>query len=160
MPHYANCDQTLCTTSHMKCSSCSKPVHSTCIGIQGEDAMRLTRLKCKNVKVLCNPCNSTDDKFQQLKNSLRGLVETKFAQLEEKISIVNTTLSSETYEDIVGEAVERINRFHIIIPSVPETNSPETYKLKVEEILSHLQGDSIKLHPRPELEDQFPIEHG
>ncbi|KAG5896022.1 hypothetical protein JTB14_007587 [Gonioctena quinquepunctata] len=64
------------------------------------------------------------------------------AQLEQKITTNTVWLPSKSYEEIVGEVVERINRSHnVIMYNVPETNCLERDKAQVEEILNHIQGD-------------------
>lgn len=132
-----------------KCNGCRKTIHTACIGLSADDAMRLTRSKSKNIKVYCNACNTAEDKIDQLKSFLSNLVETKITQLEEKITNTNINLPPATYENIVSEAVERINRSHnIIICNLPETGAGENQtttqedESKVKEILDHIQGDT------------------
>uniref|UniRef100_A0A6P7F0R6 Uncharacterized protein LOC114325130 isoform X1 n=1 Tax=Diabrotica virgifera virgifera TaxID=50390 RepID=A0A6P7F0R6_DIAVI len=144
MPVCINCKQSTNNTQFIKCSGCMNSLHTSCIGLQGDDASRITRMRSKNVKVLCNTCSNEEDKLDQLKQFLTNLVDTKLQELERKIANINTTIHSEHQEDIIEEAMDRINRSHnIILYNVPETNSAVEDNNKVNEILITVQGDNV-----------------
>uniref|UniRef100_A0A6P7HCW2 Uncharacterized protein LOC114349320 n=1 Tax=Diabrotica virgifera virgifera TaxID=50390 RepID=A0A6P7HCW2_DIAVI len=148
-----NCKQSTANSQTIKCSGCTKLLHTSCIGLQSDDASRITRMRSKNIKVICNICDTADDKFEALKEFLTNLIENKMQELEKKFASVNSSVTSEAHEDIIQEAVDRINRSHnIILHNVPETNSSLEDKKKVDEILTSIQGNdgnqcnSINLH--------------
>lgn len=153
MSDCTNCKSTITAGApSVKCDGCNKNIHAACMGLASDEAIRLTRSKTKsrNIKFYCNACNNAEDKLDQLKSFLTNLVETKITQLEEKITQSNINLPPTVYENIVAEAVERINRSNnIIICNLSESaatnnqNPSEIDREKVTQILNHIQGDTM-----------------
>lgn len=137
-----NCSQTVGGQPTIKCDGCRGVVHVSCTGLDGDTALRLTRSACKNFKIFCNSCNSTDDKFEQLKQFLSNLIDERIAALESKFCKVTQTTSTEYFEEVVSEAMDRIHRSkNLILRNVPETGQAQDDESLACNVIRAVQGD-------------------
>lgn len=109
------------------CDGCRKETHIRCVGMSMDD-IRITRAKSKSIKILCGNCSnglSSLDELKLLISSLKKDLDERFAVLDAKFGSIQENLlvnvSPVQFEQVVSEAVERLNRSsNIIISSVPE----------------------------------------
>ena len=91
---------------------------------------RLTRLKIKTLKILCNGCNDNFDQLtavRELITTLKSellnkidLLNTKICQLETRSNSQSSIMSPKTLDEVTSEAVERINRSkNLLIKGIP-----------------------------------------
>lgn len=146
-----NCNAAKGSKPTTQCDGCKADVHLACVGMSSADDARITRNKSKSVKILCNGCSKSLDRFEELKTlilSLKDDFNGKFAALNDKIANVNVTPRSQ--EEIIVEATERVSRScNIILSGVPETSeasSGPSDARTVGEILSVVNRNSALDH--------------
>lgn len=115
----------------MQCDNCEGYLHHSCADIPLDELQRFTRSRAKGFRFICKSCvNIKSDERCNLKNihdllkSLRESIDNinyRLSNLESQIA-GPVTLPLRTFEDVVGEAVERISRArNIIVSGVPES---------------------------------------
>lgn len=131
----ANCNKSNSSSNSISCDRCSKLVHYTCLGITPEEAdiMLNSRSKSINVKLLCIHCTSDPDFNDQIKTfadlleNFKKYVDDKFAALEAKVAAANTFIPPPLFEELVNEAMDRIDRQkNVMIYDLPESDATST----------------------------------
>ena len=119
-------------TARIQCNSCKLDLHVACTGLSADDHSRLTRLKIKTLKILCNGCNDNFDQLTAVRESITtlkselldkiDLLNTKISQLETRSNSQSSIMSPKTLEEVTSEAVKRINRSkNLLIKGISES---------------------------------------
>lgn len=116
-----NCNTAKGNKQTLQCDGCQADVHLACVGMSQED-IRVTRNKSRSIKIVCNNCSKNLGQLEELKtliSSLKDDFNNKLDALTKKFE--NVAVPPRTYEEIVVEATERVNRSrNIILTGVPE----------------------------------------
>ncbi|KAJ3663951.1 hypothetical protein Zmor_008164 [Zophobas morio] len=141
----------------INCDGCQGPLHLSCVGLNNKEAVKWTRSNSKNIKVVCNACNTNVNLFKDFKTLISSL-ETQFsstiqklkeefqAQITDLKSTITITPQPDKYdfEDIVQEITEREKRkCNIVLFGVAE-QPPHFTKDQRQEEDKGIVGDIMK----------------
>lgn len=133
-------------------------IHIRWVVLSADDVSRITRSKSKNIKVFCNPCNNTEDKlanFSKLLTDLQVNIAAQFAALEKRLSEISraTDLPPSTFEEIVAEATERMQRTNNIImynvPEAPENTDAAEHDSRIVQDIIQSTSPARANQPKP-----------
>lgn len=138
MPVCANCSQQVGESKHLTCDACKRALHLNCTDVSLKDD-RVTRMKMRNIRIVCNQCSANIDQFSNLETLLKSFRQdikeqldgfaAKFEDINKKLSTIDHLNSVDFTEDIASEAFDRLNRArNIMIKGVPEVAGQKEVK--------------------------------